>query len=269
MQFFINKQKMKTTFLSDKAQNLFFILSGIFVTNAVVAELIGPKIFSFETLLGLPPAQINIIEGFTIDFNLSAGVIIWPMVFIVSDVVNEYFGRAGVKKISYATVGFIIYTFVVIFAATKLPPADFWVQANKLDKQGNVFDINYAYTTVFSQGLNIIVASIIAFLVGQLVDAYSFHWLRQLTKNKRKWLRATGSTVLSQLIDSIVVLVVAFYLLGNWTLSQVLAVGMVQYAYKMTIAVLMTPIIYAGHYLIGLYLGKEQAQTLATKAMED
>ncbi len=260
---------MKIESATAKIQNIFLLLGGIFVTNAVVAELIGSKIFSFETLLGLPPAQISVIEGFQIDFNLSAGVVIWPMVFIISDIINEYFGKTGVKKISYATVGFILYTFLVLFVATNLPPAKFWLEANSTDSQGNLLNINYAYTTVFSMGLSMIVASITAFLVGQLVDAYVFHWLRTKTKNNKKWLRATGSTVVSQLIDSFVVLMVAFYWLGNWSFSQVLAVGMVQYAYKMTVAICMTPFIYLGHYGIALYLGKETAKQLAMKAMKE
>jgi queuosine precursor transporter len=257
------------TLSNRRVEYLFFILSGIFITNAVVAELIGAKIFSFETLLGVSPAQMTVIGDFKIDFNLSAGVVIWPVVFIVSDIINEYFGKEGVKKISYATVGFIIYTFVVIFLATKLPPATFWIEANQTDAQGSAFNINYAYTVVFRQGLSIIVASITAFLLGQLVDAYAFHWLRRFTKNKRKWLRATGSTLISQLIDSFVVLTVAFYLLGNWTFEQVLAVCIVQYTYKMTVALVLTPVIYAAHYVIGLYIGTATAQKLAAKAMEE
>ena len=82
--------------LEQKKHRLFIILSGIFLTNAIIAEMIGVKIFSGEGTLGLAPAHLNIL-GFTMDFNLTAGAVIWPVVFITSDLINEYFGKPGVK----------------------------------------------------------------------------------------------------------------------------------------------------------------------------
>ncbi len=257
-----------TTLFNNKEQQLFFVLAGIFITSAIVAEIIGAKIFSLEAFLGIPPAQISIIEGFKIDFNMSVGVLIWPVVFIVSDIVNEYFGKTGVKRITFVAIGLIIYTFFVLYAATSLPPAQFWLEVNKMTPQGNNFDINYAYKTIFSQGSNIIVASIVAFLLGQLVDAYTFHWFRVLTNNKKKWIRATGSTLISQLIDSFVILFLAFYVLGNWSFSQVIAVGIVQYAYKLIVAIAMTPVIYGSNYLINNYLGKEKTEIMLQNIMK-
>src|SRR5689334_12854291 len=94
--------------VDQKKNRLFIVLSGIFITNALVAEMIGVKIFSGELTLGLQPAQMNIF-GYVADFNLTAGVVIWPVVFITSDLINEYFGRPGVKRISYLTTGLIAY----------------------------------------------------------------------------------------------------------------------------------------------------------------
>jgi uncharacterized PurR-regulated membrane protein YhhQ (DUF165 family) len=88
--------------LEQKKNRLFIILGGIFITNALLAEMIGTKIFSFEKTLGMEPANLNIL-GFTMDFNLTAGVLIWPVVFITTDLINEYFGKPGVKRISYLT----------------------------------------------------------------------------------------------------------------------------------------------------------------------
>jgi len=257
---------MQSSFLQSREHQIFFILSGIFIVNAVVAELIGAKIFSLEQFLNVPPAQLTPIEGFTLNFDMSVGVIIWPVVFIISDLINEYFGREGVKKISYTTVGLIVYMFVIVFCATKLPPADFWLNNNATDAKGAAFNIDFAYTKIFTQGLNIIIASIIAFLVGQLVDAYTFHWLRIFTQNKRKWLRATGSTIISQFFDSFVILTIAFYFLGNWSMQQVIAVGIVQYTYKLTMAIALTPVIYFCNNLIRRYLGEEKADSLVEKA---
>ena len=123
-----------------KKNNLFIVLAGIFITNALLAEMIGVKIFSAEGTLGLQPANLNIL-GFTMDFNLTAGAIIWPIVFITTDLINEYFGKPGVKKISYFTAGLIAYAFVVIFLTMLLAPANFWLDAYNKVPNGNYFDI--------------------------------------------------------------------------------------------------------------------------------
>ncbi len=226
------------------------ILTGIFLTNAIIAEIVGAKIFSLEAVFGLPPAQIP-IGSYRQDFNLTAGSLPWPVVFITSDIINEYFGPKGVRKVSYMGAILITYGFLIIFAATHLPPAQFWLDVNKGD---NNFDINFAFAKIFRQGLNIIVGSIAAFLVSQLLDASVFQYLRSITGNKKIWLRATGSTLVSQLIDSYVVLFVAFYLFGNWSFSQVLSTGVNSYLYKTAMAILLTPVLYLVHNIIDRYL---------------
>ena len=100
--------------LNDRKAKLFIFLSGIFLTNAILAELIGVKIFSLESTLGLPQANIQVLPGFVLDFNLTAGVIIWPVVFLTTDIINEYFGKQGVQRISFLTAGFILYIFLII-----------------------------------------------------------------------------------------------------------------------------------------------------------
>lgn len=243
---------------SKRYQQLYLILSAVFLTNALVAEFAGVKIFSLEKLLGLMPAQLPFFGGQKLDFNLSVGVVIWPLVFVVSDLINEYFGREGVRKISFITAGMIAWAFIIVLAGTEVPPADFWLGLNNTDPSGNLFDINYAYTSIFRAGMGIIVGSLAAFLVSQLIDAYAFHYLKKLTGSKKLWLRATGSTVISQLIDSFVILFIAFYLLGNWSMEQVLQVGLVQYTYKVSLAILLTPVIYLAHWVIDGYLGKRR-----------
>lgn len=250
---------------AQKRNLLFIVLCGIFLTNALVAEMIGVKIFSAEATLGLQPANIGIL-GFTLDFNLTAGVVLWPFVFITTDIINEYFGKEGVKRISYLTAFLISYAFIVIYITTILPPADFWLDINNKDNSGNVFNINYAFQTIFRQGLGIIIGSLSAFLIGQLLDVFVFHKLRKLTGSKLIWLRATGSTLVSQLIDSFVVLFIAFFIFGNWSVEQVISVGLINYLYKFFIAIALTPLIYLAHYLIDLYLGKEDAEQLAEEA---
>jgi uncharacterized integral membrane protein (TIGR00697 family) len=201
-----------------------------------------------------------------LDFNLTAGVVIWPFVFITSDIINEYYGVKGVKQISYITAGFIAYSFLIIYFVTTLPPAQFWLDVNKTDAVGNPVNINNAFAMIFRQGLGIIIGSITAFMVGQLLDATVFQSLKKITGSRKIWLRATGSTLVSQLVDSFVVLTIAFYVFGNWSFSQVIAVAIVNYIYKFFIAVVLTPILYLAHYLIDNYLGKEHAKELANES---
>ena len=249
--------------LEQKKNRLFIILCGIFLTNALVAEMIGVKIFSGENTVGLTPAHLNIL-GFTMDFNLTAGAVIWPVVFITSDLINEYFGKPGVKRISYLTAALVAYSFIIIFLTMKLPPAQWWLEANNKDAEGNYFNMEFAFNKIFGQGQRIIIGSLGAFLLGQLVDVFVFQQLRKITGTKMLWLRATGSTLVSQLIDSFVVLFIAFY--GIFSTSQIIAIGLTNYIYKFVVAILLTPVIYGGHYFIDNYLGKENAEKISEDA---
>jgi queuosine precursor transporter len=246
--------------------NLLVILGGIFITNALLAEIIGTKIFSLEALLGLAPANIRLWVAEPLSFNLTAGVIIWPVVFVTSDIINEYFGQAGVRRISTLTAIFIAYMFIVITAVVALPPAGFWLEVNKGVNGQGTFDINKAFAVIFRQGGGIIIASLTAFLLGQLLDVYVFHFIRKRTGPGAIWLRATGSTLVSQLMDSFVVLTIAFYIFGNWSFGQVLAVGLVNYIYKASMAVVLTPLLYLAHAGIDKYLGPALAEKLIGQA---
>ena len=239
----------------NKRNNIFFILSGIFITNAIIAEILGTKIFEFD---------------FILNFNMSVGVIIWPVVFITTDIINEYFGKKGIKKISYFTILLIIYVFIIIYMSTKLTPNNYWLNINNVDNHGNPFNIDYAYNIIFLQSTGIIIGSIIAFLIAQILDVIVFHKLKKMTKGKFIWLRATGSTLISQFIDSFVVLFIAFYLLAPndkvWSLSQVFSVGFDNYTFKFIIAILITPLIYLAHYLIDNYMGETLAKKCKNRA---
>lgn len=247
--------------LEQKKNRLFIILSGIFITNALLAEMIGTKIFSLEQTLGMNPANLNIL-GFTMDFNLTAGVVIWPVVFITTDLINEYFGKPGVKRISYLTAGLIAYAFIVIFLTMLLSPADFWHYAKGPD--GSTVDMEIAYNKIFGQGQRIIIGSLVAFIIGQLTDVFVFQKLKRVTGNKYLWLRSTGSTLVSQFIDSFVVLFIAFS--GVFATSQIVAIGITNYIYKFIAAVALTPLIYVGHSVIDKYLGKEHAEKISAEA---
>jgi uncharacterized integral membrane protein (TIGR00697 family) len=245
--------------LIHKSNNLFLALTGFFLTNALLAEVIGTKIFSLEDWLGVAPAQISLLGFGPYSFNLTCGVLLWPFVFITTDVINEYFGKKGVQRVSWMAAGLIVYMFLMTWVVTKTPPAAFWLDLNAKDANGHPFDINYAFGSIFRQGMGIMVGSVTAFLLGQIVDAGVFHSIRKRTGEKHIWLRATGSTLVSQFIDSFVVLYIAFGLFGNWPFAQVVAVGVVNYIYKTVAAVALTPLLYVAHGVIDRYLGKKGA----------
>lgn len=256
---------MKNLEVSTKKQNLYIFLSGLFLTNALIAEVVGTKIFSLEKTLGINPIQLKLpIWDSALDFNLTAGVMLWPVVFVLTDLINEYFGKKGVRKISFLTAGFIGYAFFMIWLVTGLSPADFWVQLNA------PIDINTAFNRIFLQSMGIIIGSLTAFLLGQVVDVMTFQWLRKFTGHKNLWLRATGSTLVSQFIDSFVVLFIAFYFFGNprWSFNQVISIGIINYIYKFSIAILLTPVLYIVHYLIDSYLGKQMAEEMIQEASD-
>lgn len=246
------------------------VLCGVFLTNAILAEIVGVKIFSLEATLGLPPAQIQMLGSWVVDYNLSAGVMMWPVVFITTDIINEYFGKEGVRKISTLTVIFIIYIFVMLWAITSLAPAQFWLDINNTDVSGNPLNINDAFNKIFNQSMGIIIGSLVAFTVGQILDVTTFQWLRKLTGSRKIWVRATGSTIISQFIDSFVVITVAFYIFGNprWSIQQIFSVGIIGYSYKFLVAIMMTPILYVAHFIIELYLGKENSANIAEQASQ-
>jgi hypothetical protein len=255
-----------TASLGARSTRLFVALAAFFVGNAIVAEFVGVKIFALETTLGLPPFGWNLF-GQQGSLSFTAGVLIWPIVFIMTDVINEYFGRRGVRFISYAAAAMITYAFVFAYAAIHLAPAEWWVGVNA---DRGVPDMQAAYGAVFGQGLWTIGGSLVAFLVGQLIDVTIFHRIRNATGERWIWLRATASTAVSQLIDSFVVLYIAF-VLGpqQWPISLFLAVGTVNYCYKMVMAVLLSPLIYVARARIERYLGPAEAARLKAEAAAD
>ena len=260
---------MNIHIFNNKVNRLFLILGGFFLTNALVAEFVGAKIFSLEKSLGFDPFNWKIFGVDGLGFNLTAGVLLWPVVFVMTDVINEYFGKKGVKLLSNMAVLLIIYAFFMVYFGISLDPNEWWQYESGLlsqDPELHIKDMDVAYGKILGQGLWIIAGSLVAFLIGQIVDVMTFHKIKQITGEKKVWLRATGSTLISQFIDSFVVLFIAFYIGADWELVRVLAIGCVNYIYKFSMAIVLTPLIYLAHHLIDNYLGEELAQQLKTEA---
>ncbi|NOT36252.1 MAG: queuosine precursor transporter [Saprospiraceae bacterium] len=249
--------------IKNKQTLLFILLAGVFITNALLAEFIGVKIFSLERTIGLEPFNIKLFGIEHLSFNLTAGVLLWPIVFIMTDIINEYYGPKGVKFLSYLTCGLIIYSFIVVYGAIQLVPADFWPKSHfEKNPSSTVGSLSEAYQLIYGQGLWIIMGSVVAFLVGQIVDVFIFHKIKLRTGTKNVWMRATGSTLVSQLIDSFVVLFIAFRIGQGWSMNLVLAICTVNYIYKFSIAILLTPVIYLVHNIIDRFLGDELAEKM-------
>lgn len=258
--------------INNKPTRLFLILAGFFITNALIAEFIGVKIFSLESTLGWKPADLKFF-GSTYSFNLTCGVLLWPVVFVMTDIINEFYGRKGVKFLSWLTIGLIAFGFMMVFAAMQTEPNNWWIGSKK---EAGIENMSIAFNGIYGQGLGIIIASMIAFLVAQLIDVFVFHRIKKITGEKKIWLRATGSTVISQLIDSFIVLIIAFYFYPKWVkgqgdpwpFDQLIAICIVNYIYKFSMAIIMTPVIYLLHARIEKYLGKELASEMKRAAMK-
>lgn len=211
--------------ITKRKDLVFIILAGFFITNAIVAELIGGKVVQFFGL-----------------FYQSVGIILWPVVFLLTDIINEYYGKKGVRRLTYITVGLIAYTFILITIAISIPSV-----AN-----GPVPDD--VFEKVFGQSQWIIIGSITAFLVSQLVDVYFFWVFRQMTNGKMIWLRATASTVISQFFDTFIVQFIAFVLPKKWTMDEYLHNAAMGYVFKLLVALALIPVIYFLHNIIHKYI---------------
>jgi len=211
--------------LKNKKDIVFLVLAGFFITNAIVAELIGGKLVQFFGL-----------------FTQSIGIILWPVIFLLTDLINEYYGKDGVKKLTYITVALISFMFIVLTIALRIEATSFSPVSDE------------AFSTVFGQSQWIILGSLVAFLCSQLIDVYVFWTFRNITGNRLIWVRATGSTMVSQLVDTFVVQFIAFVLPGKWTFSDFLINASWGYAFKLLVALSLIPLVYLGHYTVGKFL---------------
>ena len=250
--------------LKDKPTKLFVIFTAFFVANALIAECIGGKIFSLEKLFGLAPSSFTLFGQKALSFNLTCGVLLWPLEFVMTDIVNEFYGPKAVRRISYTAVALITYAFVMFYFAMGVPPADFWYGSGVQD---GIPDMNKAFNGIFGQGMWIILGSLVAFLVSQIVDVTVFHKIKKYTGEKKMWLRATGSTLISQLVDSFIVLFIAFKIGKGWSWQLVLAICLVNYTYKFTMAIILTPLIYFVEKWIEKYFGHETTYKMKQAAM--
>ncbi len=229
--------------LNGRKQWLFVFLAGLFVTNAITAELISNKLIEIPISFSLNGQKIG-------PFITIVGVIPWPVVFILTDLLNEFYGEKAVRRISWITAILIAYCFIIVSIALQLPAKEI---------PGSTLATNSEFSKVFGQAQAVIIGSIAAFLLSQIMDATLFHWIKRKTGNKYIWLRSTGSTAVSQMVDTVVVLYIGFVMTGAITMSEFSHIAPTNYLLKLGIAILLTPLIYLGHFLVRKYL-KEDIQ---------
>lgn len=231
-----------------RPQRVFFICGAIFLTALVVAEATAGKFFvAFDLPFTVTLAGEDVTQAI-----LTAGVIAFPITFIATDVINEYFGPRGIRFVTLVGLVMVIFEFLIFQVAIAVPTAD------------NSPISAEAFQSVFGTSQRIIFGSLLAYLIGQLVDIVLFHGLRKLTKGRHVWLRATGSTFGSQFLDTFIVLTVAFW--GSLSFPDILSITLFNYSYKAIIAIVITPLIYLAHFAIDRYLGKEEAVRLTELA---
>jgi uncharacterized integral membrane protein (TIGR00697 family) len=229
---------------STRREWLFVILAGFFITNAVTAELISNKLIDV-------PISFDLFGMHVGPFVTVVGVLPWPLVFICTDLINEFYGKKAIRRLSWITAALISYCFIMVIVALAVP-------ANTSISPNTANDAEFF--KVFGQSRWVIVGSVCAFMFSQLLDATLFSWIKQRTGNKHIWLRSTGSTVISQLFDSYIVIYIGFILPGTLPISAFWEIAPTNYMLKLFIAIALTPLIYLGHYLVRRYLGEHASE---------
>ena len=224
-----------TRYRPTRRETAFLVLSAIFLTHALLGELIGGKLIE--------------LGGWT----MSIGVLPWPIVFVVTDLINEHYGPRAVRRLTLISVGLITYTFLLLFLCIN-------VRAASISPVSDV-----AFRSVFGQSLWIIIGSIIAFTISQIVDAAVFVFVRARTRERYLWARSVGATIISQIVDTYVINAIAFGVSGKLNMRQVINLSTTNYGYKLLIALATTPVIYLGHELATRYFGAGHGHSIATE----
>src|SRR5262245_19795983 len=214
--------------LVAREQVLAYVLCALFVGFFVAAEVLGGKLFRF-TLFGVGPDDIGLGDG--TEFVATAGILAFPLTFVMTDIVNEYFGRPIVRLFTWIAIAVNLLLQPVIRAAIAVPAISYTPGVSDADMQRG-------FQVALGQTSSIVVVSLCAFALAQWLDVWIFTWLRRSTGGKWLWLRAQGSTIVSQLIDTVAVIYLAFVVIplvtGNepWTLANAFSVSITNYVYK-------------------------------------
>lgn len=247
---------------SGRSLGLLLLLCGLFTGFYVTGDLIGAKLFSF-TVFGLAPRDLGLGTGDV--FIMTAGTLAFPLTFLLTDIVNEYYGRSVVRALTIVAITVLLVLQPVVVATVAVPTVSFNPAVSAEQMEASV-------RNVLAPAWAIVVGSIAAFALGQWLDVLLFARLRRLTGSRALWLRAQASTFGSQLVDSFVVIFVAFVLipaaLGQdpWPLGNATQVSTTNYVVKVGIAIASTPLLYLVHLGVVAWLGRSEATRLQGQA---
>jgi uncharacterized integral membrane protein (TIGR00697 family) len=217
----------------DNRSRLFVVLAGVFCTALVVGDILSVKLF--EVHLG-PIVSV-----------MSVGIVLFPVTFVLTDTLNEFYGQKVARFVTWVGLGMALFAFAAIFVVLGID----WAPLTRApDYRGTV---ESSFNNVFGGSQRILLASMAAYVIGQLIDIALFHLLKRRTHNRMLWLRATGSTVVSQLIDTVVFQSVAWA--GVLPPGVITGIIVASYSVKLLVAVGLTPIIYGVHALVERWLG--------------
>jgi queuosine precursor transporter len=220
----------------DTPSGIYLWLAAVFVTCLVLANVVGVKLFR---------VQID-LWGAVVNVEHTAGLLIFPITFLLTDLLNEYYGKTGARRVTYLAFAMAALAFVLIWLSREIPI---------LEGIPNTATA-LAYENIFGAASAMYIASIVAFLCGSLLDIFIFGLFKKLTRGRLVWLRATGSTVISQLFDSFVVCFIFFWfiplLMGDDRpgVAWVVRTALTGYILKFVIAVALTPFIYLGRWTL-------------------
>jgi len=211
----------------DARQKLFAVLVALFVTSLIVGDLIGGKLYDVGLEIGGLP------------LGISVGMIPFPIVFLLTDLINEFYGKKAARFVTLLGFAMAWFTITVLQLAVMVPWPESAFQAS--------------YDTIFASSQKILFASTIAYLTAQLIDIAIFHFIKRKLGERLLWLRATGSTVVSQLVDTVVIGFIVWS--STKTIPEILGIVLTSYIAKVVVAIGATPLIYAGHALVERGLG--------------
>jgi uncharacterized integral membrane protein (TIGR00697 family) len=211
------------------SQKLFVYMCAIFVACLLLGDVIGGKII--RTPLG----------------PISVGIIPFPVTFLLTDVVNDFYGRRGARFLTM--LGFYMALLAwALLQVTTLMPVD-----------GSTYFTQTEYAKVFGGSAQLFVASMVAYLIGQFLDIQVFQFWKAITQSRHLWLRSTGSTIFSQAIDTVTINLIFGRVTAGWGWGFIGAKIGREYVIKFVVAVLLTPVIYAVHGAVVRGLGIEPA----------
>lgn len=213
-----------------KSEKLFTAIAILFCVNLVLTNILAVKIFNVPYL----------------NIALSGGDLLYPLSFLMTDIVTEVWGKKRANFIVYS--GFFISLFMLgmVQICLQLTPHPYWVGPDNSYGFSSASEYQNAFTSVFNVGGFLVLASSVAYLTSQLMDIRLFHFLKKLTNGKHLWLRNNGSTMLSQMVDSLIFTSIYFFWGIGLEFAVCVQMFLYMYGFKLFFALIDTPFCYAG-----------------------